>query len=93
MRSTRSQCPHPCRPIDTKGRSNQIGYPEVSSRVSGKEVALNFFNSGSVDTELHRYENRFIQTLDRVVGGTPEEGERLLICAAVVKLEKLMANI
>lgn len=60
---------------------------ELASRVSGDTVTINLINPGSVDTGLHKDGNKIIQTFDRVVGRTPEEGGRLLIDAAVVKGE------
>ncbi|KUJ17313.1 putative 3-oxoacyl-reductase [Mollisia scopiformis] len=60
---------------------------ELASRVPSEAVTINLINPGSVDTGLHRDGNKFIQTFDRVVGRTPEEGGRLLIDAAVVKGE------
>lgn len=58
---------------------------ELASRLPVEEVIINLINPGSVDTGLHRDGNKFIQTFDRVLGRTPEEGGRLLIDAAIVK--------
>jgi hypothetical protein len=58
---------------------------ELASRVPAEEVIIDLINPGSVDAGLHRDGNKFIQTFDRVLGRTPEEGGRLLIDAAVVK--------
>ncbi|KAE8441520.1 hypothetical protein EG329_004866 [Mollisiaceae sp. DMI_Dod_QoI] len=64
---------------------NLLWIRELASRVPGEEIIVNLINPGSVDTGLHRDGNKFIQSFDRVVGRTPEEGGRLLIDAAVVK--------
>jgi len=58
---------------------------ELASRIPQEEVIINLINPGSVDTGLHRDGNIFIQTFDRVLGRSREEGGRLLIDAAVVK--------
>ncbi|CZR56755.1 related to enoyl-CoA hydratase/isomerase [Phialocephala subalpina] len=64
---------------------NLIFVKELASRVDGEKVVVNLINPGSVDTGLHRDGNKLIQTFDRVMGRTPDEGGRLLIDAAVVK--------
>ncbi len=64
---------------------NLLWIRELASRVPGEEIIVNLINPGSVDTGLHRDGNKFIQSFDRVVGRTPEEGGRLLVDAAVVK--------
>lgn len=55
---------------------------ELASRTNGEQVVINLINPGSVDTGLHRDGNKIIQTFDRVIGRTPEEGGLLLMDAA-----------
>ncbi|KAH8697818.1 putative 3-oxoacyl-reductase [Talaromyces proteolyticus] len=57
----------------------------LSERINSSEVVINLLNPGSVDTGLHRDFNKALQTFDRIVGRTPDEGARLLLDAALVQ--------
>jgi retinol dehydrogenase 12 len=46
---------------------------------------INFVNPGLVNTGLHRNGSKPLQTFDRILGRTPEEGGRPSIDAAIVK--------